>query len=304
MLDNYMKVMGVISPRIRKSLLQTDINQRKYIQEVRLRAGKPVALSMYDSIKYLNENGNLSGVNINCVETLKEDIEFTFKNVCQYSLHSFGKELSQGFVTIEGGNRVGLCGTAVVKENSIETIKNISGINIRIAREIVGCADNLFTVLFSKKISSTLIIGSPSSGKTTILRDLCRKAGNQYRVCVIDERNEISATVNGISQNDVGINTDVLCGYLKPQGITTAIRVLSPQIIICDEIGSNDDVTALSDAVNCGVKIIASAHAGSIEEIMARPSIKSLVEGKAFENIVLLGNNKNIGQIMTIKRMV
>lgn len=304
MIDNYEKVLSILNIPIRKCMSALNYQDRKNVQEIRLRINRPVAVSMFDIIRYISSDGKLTTTPLNSIIATKEDIEFTFKNVCQYSLHSFQKELSQGYITINGGNRIGLCGTAVIKNNEIETIKDISGINIRIAREIIGCSEGIYSCYFKDAIQNSLIIGPPSSGKTTVLRDLCRLLGEKNRVSVIDERNEISATVGGVPQNNIGISTDIFSGYGKAQGIMTALRVMSPQILVCDEIGNDDDAQALLNVSNCGVKIIATAHAGSIEEVMERKSLVQLFNIKAFELIIHLGSGKNLGQVIYIKRLV
>lgn len=304
MIDNYKRVLGILSVPIRNCMSKLNLNDRNNVQEIRLRVNKPVAVSIFDKILYISKDGNILKDPANSIIAKKEDIEFTFKNICQYSLHSFQKELSEGYITISGGNRIGLCGTAVIKNNEIETVKDISGLNIRIAKEIIGCSNDIYTKYFKEKIQSCLIVGPPSSGKTTVLRDLCRQLGKSNRISVIDERNEISATVKGIAQNDIGLCTDIFNGYGKTQGIMTALRVMSPQIIVCDEIGNDDDTRALLNVANCGVKIIATAHAGSIQEVLARESLKSIFSMNAFDIIILLGIGRNLGQVMSVKRMI
>lgn len=304
MVDNFNRVTGILNFAIRNSMSAINLKDRKNIQEIRLRINRPVAVSMFDNIFYLSNNGVLSKTSENSIIAKNEDIEFTFKKVCQYSLHSFQKELSQGYITISGGNRIGLCGTAVIKNNEIETIKDISGINIRIAKEIIGCSESIYSCYFRQRVSNSLIIGPPSSGKTTVLRDLCRLLGGENRISIMDERNELSAVVGGVPQNDIGISSDVFSGYGKSQGIMTALRVMSPQIIVCDEIGNDDDTQALLNVSNCGVKIVATAHAGSIEEVLERESLKPLFDVKVFDIIILLGSGKNLGQIIHIKRLV
>ena len=201
---------------------------------------------------------------------------------------------------MNGGNRIGICGTAVIKNDKVETIKDISSLNIRVARQIIGCADEIYARLFRTQIQSVLIVGVPSSGKTTILRDLCRQLGQVRKISIIDERNELSATVNGMPQNDVGTCSDIFNSYPKAEGIITAIRVMSPEIIVCDEIGGEEDVIALQNAIHSGVKIIATAHAGSISEARNRAGLSKLINLGAFDSITLLGTGNKIGQLMDI----
>ena len=227
------------------------------IAEIRLRAGRCAAAV------------TVSGKIIPCSAPFSEkDIADCFAELCRYSVHSYSREIAEGFITLDGGHRVGLCGTAVMSGGAVVSVKDISSLNIRIAREVRGCAEELYGRFFAGGLCSLLLAGRPMSGKTTLLRDLSRMLGEKYRVALIDSRNELSASVRGLPTLDVGENTDVLCGYTKPAGIMTALRSLSPDVIICDEIG--DDYDAVEQCLFCGVKVIAAAHAGSLSELSRR----------------------------------
>lgn len=253
------------------------------IAEVRLRAGRPcVAVDIFGGMKICSD-----------VFTA-EDINECFSEICRYSLHSFQGEIAQGFITLDGGHRVGICGTAVKNGDRIEFIKNVSGLNIRIAKEVIDCSDELYKRLFAFDTCSVLIGGKPLSGKTTILRDLARKLGENHRVTIIDSRNEISASVDGVPTLDVGLNTDVLCGCEKSEGIMMALRSMSPEIIICDEIAH--DESAVEEALFCGVKVIASVHCGSIKEMQNRNQIGLMMRN--FDYAVQLGNRFEIAEII------
>ena len=237
------------------------------IREIRLRVNRPAAVSLGNSIRYITDDGNLTYKPDAAVNVPAEDIKKTFEAVCQYSVHSFQREISDGFVTVRGGHRVGICGTSVIHGNSIENVKNISSLNFRIAREITGCADELCREAFGNGLRNLILAGPPASGKTTMLRDMARILGKSFRVALIDERGELAAVWNGSPQNDVGINTDVFDGYDKPTGIITALRVMSPQIIICDEIGSERDLEAVREASRSGAYVAATVHASSADEL-------------------------------------
>ena len=154
------------------------------------------------------------------------------------------------------------------KNGKIDFFKDISGLNIRIAHEKIGCADELFELFFRHGARSLILGGKPLSGKTTLLRDLARRLSETHRVTIIDSRNELSGSVRGTPSFDVGKNTDVLCGAEKSDGIMMALRTMSPEVIICDEIA--DDEEAVERCAFCGVKLIAAAHAGSIAELKSR----------------------------------
>lgn len=244
------------------------------IAEIRLRAGRPsVAVNVFGCMKVCSSAFSA------------EELADCFAEICRYSVYSFEEEIAQGFITLDGGHRVGICGTAVTKNGRITSFKDISGLNIRIAHQVYGCADELFKRAFSDGIHSLLLGGKPLSGKTTVLRDLARRLGERHRVVIIDSRNELSASVRGTPSFDVGLNTDVMCGCEKSEGIMLCLRSLSPEVIICDEIGN--DEAAIEQAMFCGVKIIASAHAGSIDQLKKRPSTRCLLP--LFERVAVLG---------------
>jgi stage III sporulation protein AA len=254
-------------------------------QEIRLRVNRSLSVFSGDECYILGADGvmRLSG---NGIITKQSDIKFTFESVCQYSVHSFSREIRDGFITVAGGHRAGFCGTAVQgdsDESDIETVKNISGLNLRIAREKIGVAGALMQKFpVSSNYPSVLICGGVGSGKTTMLRDYARLLGNRSKVCVIDTRGELAAIFNGIPQNDCGVFTDVFDGYEKDKGIETAVRVMSPRVIVCDEIGSPADIRALRFAALSGVSIAAAIHAKSVSDIFGKGIPKELFEYAVF----------------------
>ena len=256
------------------------------VAEIRLRSGRPAVCV------------EISGKMMVCSEPFSaREISDVFAEICGYSVYSYENDIARGFVTINGGHRVGISGTCVYKNGKIETIRDISGLNIRVAHEVKGCADGLADMLFSDKPRSLLLGGVPMSGKTTVLRDLARRLSERFRVAVIDSRGEISATVKGTPSFDVGLNTDVLCGCDKTDGILMALRALSPEIIICDEIG--DDERAIEQCAFCGAKIIASAHAGDFAELSKRPSTQAVLP--YFDAAAIVKNRGVISEIHVLR---
>ena len=271
-------------------------------QEIRLRVNKPVAIYCANKMYYITTDKRVvttiyNGKMLFCTQ---QDIKNTFEKICEYSVYSFQNEITNGYITIKGGHRVGVCGTAIYNDDKLQNVKDISSINIRIARQIIGCAyEFLQRVPINSK--GVLLCGSPSCGKTTILRDLARQLSNTYekKVVVIDERCEIGSVYMGECQNDLG-QSDILDGYKKGTGIIQAIRCMSPDVIICDEVGESDDIKAIVQGLNAGVCIIASIHAGSIQELMQKPQGEMLINTNAFEHIVIFKGREQVGEIKEI----
>lgn len=255
--------------------------------EIRLRAGGRLAVTTDKGCLYLNENGAASSDPGNGVSITSDDIRRTFEALCRYSVHSFQNRINQGFITVSGGHRAGICGTAVYSpDGKIENLKYISGINFRVTREVIGAADIITERCMRDRLCGVLIFGEPCSGKTTVLRDLCRQMGDRFPVSLIDERGELAAVSGGLSNNSVGANTDVFSGFSKKDGIITAIRAMSPRLIVCDEIGSEEDISALRLAGLSGVKAAATVHCGSVGELLRRTELSELIRDGIFEYAV------------------
>ena len=273
--------------------------------EVRLHVGKPVSIVSSGRCWFVDSNSRLHNVPQSGFVVQKQDIEQSIIRMCSFSVHSHQEEMKSGYISLLGGHRAGICGTAVLARGKVSSIRDITSINLRIARDIKGAADMLMDSVLKKRLCGLLLVGAPSSGKTTVLRDTARqlasgKVNGYIKVAVIDERGELGAVCGGIPQNDLGPCCDILSAYPKGEGIMTAVRTLSPQVIICDEIGGEDEVSSMLDGVNCGVKMIASAHAASIGELLSRRQICRLLEYGVFEKIVRLGNSDTPGEIVEI----
>ena len=270
--------------------------------EIRIRINKNIVINLYSGENFIINYNDSPFLIIS-----EDDIYNTFKNICNYSVYSYQNQIKNGYITFKGGHRIGICGSAIISEGRISNIKNISSLNIRIAREIIGASDKIFK-RFCGKVGGILFVGKPSSGKTTVLRDLARKLSIKNsdkplkKVSIIDERGEIGAVYHGVPQYDVGL-CDILDGYPKGEGILYAVRSLSPDFVICDEIGNGEDVMSILESVNSGVKFIASVHAGSIDEVLRRSQIKLLISSGVFEHIVLLENDKYPGEIFKIYKV-
>ncbi|MDL2258531.1 stage III sporulation protein AA [Eubacteriales bacterium OttesenSCG-928-K08] len=281
--------------------LLSPIEDEYPLEELRIRAGQPLQLCSSLGDRLLYAAGKRPAATI-------EDCAAIFERVCGHSIYAWEDEIKNGFVTLAGGCRVGVCGRAVRDERgSIAHISDITSINFRVGRACVGAANLLLPRVLRPDGApyAALIVSAPGHGKTTILRDMVRQLSYGYggacpqRVCVIDERMEISGSVRGAPQFDLGPRTDVLCGSGKPEGIRLAVRTLSPQVIATDELGSLQDANAVQEAAFSGVTVIATAHVDSVQALKKRRTLMKLIESGALERIVQLGRSSGRPGIIT-----
>lgn len=270
------------------------------ISEIRLRCMGAASVSAGEKNTILHKDKKTIVLN-------SEEIGDIFNGLCGEAVFKHENHIKNGYITLPGGHRVGFCGTAIYENGEIVSLRDITSIVFRISREILNSAREIIGyIIDEEKIYSTLIVSEPCGGKTTILTDLARLMSNYgKRSAVIDERGEICAMYNGIAQKNVGDLTDVLNEYSKGEGMMTALRCLSPQVIICDEIGSVSDVDAMLEAMNAGVPVIATAHASCEEELMQRPQIERLIDHGAIDKIFFLKGSKSPGvvrKVITVNR--
>lgn len=252
--------------------------------EIRIRAGRPIAVETPKE-RHIIPNSSVQ----------LSDIGKCISYFCDYSLYSCERELSEGWITLKGGHRAGFTGTAVMRDGRVSTIRDISSIDLRIAAEHKGIAEKLLGLTaLETGFRGLLIIGPPLSAKTTMLRDYARLLASFSRTAIIDERGEIAAVYNGIAQNDIGVNSDVLNLFPKEEGIIQALRSLSPEYIVCDEVGG--EYERLAECSGKGVKLILTAHCGSIEEAADNRTVRFLADCGAINYIALLMNGADIGK--------
>lgn len=273
------------------SLLYKAINQnekiKEQIQEIRIRVGRPIILKLQNVdilIEYI----------VNQTEILQ-----ILEKICENSIYAYKNQICNGYITIKGGHRIGITGSAVVENEKIINIKYITSLNFRIARQVLNCSNKIIGQVIDEKnqdIYNTLIVSPPGRGKTTILRDLIRKLSNgideinfKGKTCgVVDERGEIAAMYKGVPQNDVGIRTDIIENISKAKGIKILIRTMAPEIIACDEIGSKEDVEAIQEAIISGVKGIFTMHGKTLEDVKSNNQINKLIEENKIEKIIFI----------------
>lgn len=301
------EVLPLLPQKIAREIGKLNFNEICGIEEIRMRVQKPLMIFKNGTDYFICENGlNKSYSKAYIVE--KDDIDKTLQLMSDFSIYAVEEEIKQGFLTLKGGHRVGIVGRTILEENRIKTVRNISSLNIRIAREVKGCGMSLVKKIYSDGIKHTLIASPPGCGKTTLLRDVIRILSygceninlKGHKVGVVDERSEIAACYLGMPQKDVGIRTDVIDACPKVQGMIMLLRSMSPEIIAVDEIGSLKDAEAIEEAINSGVKVIATVHGKDIDEVLNKPGIKRLMENRAFERIVILSRKKGPGTIENI----
>lgn len=224
----------------------------------------------------------------------EDELRQVVENATQCSAHTALDRVRQGFVTLRGGHRIGLCGSVTKKEGRIVTLRELSSLSVRVARSVPGLAKPLLPELTEDgRFLSTLILAPPGAGKTTLLRDLVRVLSDgegcpPHRVSVADERGEIAALWRGEPQLYVGRHTDVLDGCSKSEGLSILIRGMDPQVAAADELGGSEDVRAAEEAAGCGVAVLATAHGAGLEDLRRRPACRELLELGAFRRLVVL----------------
>lgn len=275
---------------------------KKEVQEIRLRINRPVSLCGGNTTYFITKSNQITTavLNDNMLIASKQDIMEVFQNICSYSVYSRQKEIINGFITLNGGHRAGICGTAVYNQNDLTNVRDISSINLRVSREIKGISNKIVDEI-GNDYKGILLCGVPASGKTTMLRDLARifSLERGLKVTIVDERGELAGVYSGICQNDIGF-CDVLDGYRKSDGIIRSLRSMSPNIIICDEVGGEEDVKAIEEAVNSGVAFIASVHCRDKFDFIRRPQCKRLLSTGAFNKFVFLQSRNSPGEIAEI----
>lgn len=264
------------------------------IEEIRLKVGNPLFISSGGKEYLVSDKkyGNINQIQINDI----------FNSILNHSAYAYQEELAKGYITIDGGHRVGVCGRTVVENGKVKTIKDISSLNIRRSREIIGVSDRLMPYVMDRngRLHHTIIVSPPMCGKTTLLRDMIRNlSGYGLRVGVCDERSEIAGSFQGVASFDLGARTDILDGCPKEEGMVMLIRAMSPDVIATDEIGKHSDLYGIETALCAGVSLLTTIHGKDYEDVQ-RSGIGKLADEGIFQRFIFLSNKPKIGSISYI----
>lgn len=296
------EILRVLSVKLRKLIANANLNFED-LQELRLRVNGPLIVVYQNKEYFISQNSELKNNKKEAYFINQNEMRETMEYISNYSLYAFEDELRQGFITIQGGHRVGVAGKIILEEERIKHMKHISFINIRLSHQIKGCASQIMSYIADEEtVYHTLIVAPPGGGKTTLLRDVIRQLsdgenGKGVTVGVVDERSEIAACYMGVPQNELGIRTDILDCCPKAEGMMMLIRSMSPKIIAVDEVGSREDIEAIEYVINCGCKLIATVHGSTIDDVRNKPLLGRLVKEKVFERYILLTGKNKLGQI-------
>lgn len=306
-MERMQEILGLFPDYMRDTWKQV-LQKCDTLEEIRLRVDRPVILSSENREYFMTQQGFPVLEEKQALITDSRQMQDIVNHICRYSLYAFSDELRQGYLTVPGGHRIGIAGQVVLSgTETVQSIKNIAYMNIRVSHEIRGAADSILPFLYEKgELHNTLIISPPGCGKTTLLRDLIRQVsdGNRFgrgrTVGVVDERSEIAGSYQGIAQNDVGCRTDILDACPKALGIQMLLRSMAPRIIAVDELGEKEDIQAISQAVLSGVGLLVTIHGESIEDVKHRLHLQEMLKKRCFKRYIVLGKENGMCRIRGI----
>ena len=283
-MERYRQAVEILPLSLRTQVLAVEEALMARTEELRLRRGYVPTLVLPEGERPVPNTETVAG----------GLLERVVEQAGRWSVHAVLEQLRRGYLTVAGGHRLGLCGTAVVEEGKIQSLRDLSSINLRIVRQIKGVSlETARRLCETQRVPNTLILAPPGAGKTTLLRDLIRcfssgAAGRTFRVAVVDERGELAALYGGQACMDLGGCTDVMDGCPKALAIPILLRGMNPKIIAVDEITEREDISAIEQAVGCGVSLLATAHGCGMEDLERRVLYRELLERRIFERLVTI----------------
>ncbi|MEG0764978.1 MAG: stage III sporulation protein AB [Pseudoflavonifractor sp.] len=290
--QQFLQVAALLPGHLRRAMEAVPADRRRLAEELRLRTGYPPTITYPGGEQPLPGGGAL--------RITAEDLTQVLEIATNASVHTVLDQMRKGFISVRGGHRMGLCGSCVMKGEGITNLRQISSLSIRIARALPGLSARVLPALLEEgRLQSTLILSPPGMGKTTLLRDLIRALSEgegcpPLRVGVADERGELAAMWDGAPQMDLGCRTDVMDGCPKAAGLLMLLRGMNPQVLAADEITAPEDCKALCMAANCGVKLLATAHAEGAEALSARPLYRELLEQSVFRRLITIHSSEGL----------
>ncbi|ANB60221.1 stage III sporulation protein AA [Anoxybacteroides amylolyticum] len=289
-------IIDVLPKTIADVLEKWSFPWKNEIEEIRLRVQRPLEVIAKGTPYFLP------------YEVTAEDGVQLLNKLSHYSIYAMEEELKRGFITIQGGHRVGLAGKVITDGGSVKAIRYVTSFNIRVAKQKIGIAQPLIPYVYNGRWRHTMIIGSPQTGKTTLLRDIARTISSgvpaknipAQKVSIIDERSEIAGCVKGIPQFELGSRVDVLDACPKAEGMMMMIRSMSPDVLVVDEIGRLEDSEAILEAVRAGVCVWTTVHGKDWDDVINRPTLRALIEQRVFERFIELTNERGPGTVSRV----
>lgn len=269
-----------------------------FVTELRIRLNKPLVICYKGRYEILQNKNSYDTINIYASKDL---ISYIITLATKQSFYAYNNQIKHGFITTDSGIRIGICGRVVYDKDEISTIKDISSLNIRISHAVNGCSEKILNLIYKNgQIKNTLIISPPGAGKTTFVRDLALSLSNKKKInniLIVDERYEIAGCSNELFNGEF---VDIISGSQKFFAFHEGIKSMNPSVIVTDEISDQNDYFEIMEAVRCGVKVIATAHADSIESLKNKINLKKILDEKIFERIVLLSKRLGFGTIEAV----